>query len=192
MTTIRRDGGGSAFGTWLRQQPGLDSREFNLSISDVDFIIHRFSARNEAQRTNVARIVEHLQIIEVKANSATAPFAQWDTFQVLNDMLLQATAGTGGRRRPVKVPDRRYGASAGKRQARWLGVHLLQLSGDRPDNSDRIVWDGLDVNEQILVELLRFDRDPMHPARFLDLRRHHKRPARELHPDLLAALEGAR
>jgi hypothetical protein len=187
MTIIRRDFGGSPFGAWLRDQTKLDSTEFCISITDIDHIIHRFSKRNEAQRTMVAHIVEHIQIVELKVFGADIPFAQRDTLQVLNDMLLKACGGTQGRRRPVRVPERRFGATAGHRYARWLGVHLLQLSSDRPDRSDRIVWDGKDINEATLIELLQFDRDPMQPSRFLDTRRHHRRPFRETHPDLFSA-----
>ena len=73
MTVIRRDFGGSAIGQWLREQRALDSKEFRLSVSDLDFTVHRWSSRNEARRSTVGQIVDHIQIVEVKTFGADMP-----------------------------------------------------------------------------------------------------------------------
>jgi hypothetical protein len=68
---------------------------------------------------------------------------------------------------------------------RYYGSHVVQMSGDRPDQSDRLLWDGKEITEQLLVELLGFVRDPDKPTRFVDSRRHHLRPLREIQPQLI-------
>jgi hypothetical protein len=189
MTIARRDGGGTPFSNWIRDQCELDSREFNISVQDNDFWVHRFSARKESARTSIKNVVEHLQLIEVKAFSAGQPFAQKDTFDVI-DRLIRRVSVKNGRRYPILIDDSRsYGR---KRSVRWLGVHLLQMSGDRPDNSGRIVWDRRhEISEEVLIELLRFDRDPDSPFKFLDTRRHHLVPEKDILPKLLALMENS-
>ena len=186
MTVIRRDGAHqSPFYQWLRETRELDSREYQLSVTDGDAIVHRFSNRNE--RNGVRPLIEHMQIVEVKTFYADMPFAQKDTLQVL-DLLVRKATVKRDRRYPIRIPDQRSGR-VGSRSVRWFGVHLLQMSSDRPDRSDRMIWDGkYDIDIQTLIELLRFDRDPDHPHRSMDTRRHHLRPVSELHPKL--ALEG--
>ena len=184
MTSPRRDGNhASPFLAWIRECAGLDSQEFQLSVINNDVWIHRFSQRNESTRP-IKRLIEHIQLIEEKSFSADMPFAQRDTLQVV-DLILRRSSVKANRRWPIRIPDMRFGRAGCFRDVRWLGMHLVQLSADRPDNSDRIIWDGKhQINEQVLIEILRFDRDPDHPNRFLDTRRHHVRPAREMHPHL--------
>lgn len=184
MTCERRDGNHQTpFLQWIRGSAGLDSHEFNISVIDNDVWVHRFSPRNEQTRL-VRSLIEHIQLIETKTFSAEMPFAQRDTLQVV-DLILRSVTVRKDRRRPIRIPDTRFGRTGCFRSVRWLGMHCIQLSNDRPDNSARIVWDGkYDINEKQLIELLRFDRDPDHPGRSLDTRRHHLRPFVELHPRL--------
>lgn len=169
MTRPAIDKRDEPFSDWIRNHPSLDSVRESLSVQNADLIIHRFSARQESRRTTIAKIFEHIQILEVKAFDADQPFAQRDTWQVFDAIARKIRAG---KRCGIKIADRRRPGC--KRTVRWLGVHLLQMSGDRPDRSDRMIWDGkYQIDEQTLVELIRFDRDPDHPLRLLDLRRHH-------------------
>lgn len=186
MTTSQRDPiVQTPFSKWLREKRELDSVIMRLSITDADFWVHRFSERKENKRTSVLSIVEHIQLLEIKTFMADVPFAQADTLYCI-DMMLRTVLERGGRRRPVRIPDNRR---PGTRSCRWLGVHVLQMSGARPDESSRVIWDKLDVNERQLCELIRFDRDPDHPQKFLDTRRHHVAPLRETLSELPFAAE---
>lgn len=184
MTEPRRDGeDASPFSNWIRNCPDLDSKDVKFSVQNNDLWMHRFSERQESKRVTIAQVYEHLQLVEVKTFNAEMPFAQKDTFDVV-DKIIRKASMQNGRRRPISIPDtRRPGCN---RSVRWLGLHLLQMSNDRPDNSVRMIWDGkFDLNEKTLIEVLRFDRDPDHPTRFLDTRRHHLPPVREVHPQLM-------
>lgn len=182
MTITQRNGQHSSpFHEWIRNEPQLDSREFNISIQDNDLWIHRFSRRNE--RVTGRPLLEHIQLVEVKTFDADMPYAQRDTLQVI-DTILRLSTTYNHRRRPIKIKDAREGRPGCYRSVRWLGVHLLQLSGARPDISNRILWDKKLVNLEMLVDLLRFDRDPDYPGKWLDTRRHHLPPIADLHPRL--------
>lgn len=181
MTIIRRDDDGSAFGQWLREQEALDSAEFCLSITDCDFWVHRYTPRQE-KNSDVRQVIDHLMLVEVKCFNRSVPFAQSDTLQLVDQLCRRATTNARGKRRTAKLRDLRDGR-VGPRRVRFLGVHVLQMSGDRPDNSDEIRWDAkYDLTEGALIRLLRFDSDPDSPTRPLDTRRHHRRPTRETHP----------
>lgn len=170
---------------WLREQKALDSAEFCLSIVDSDFWVHRFTPRRE-NGSDVKQVVDHIMLVEVKANLASVPFAQNDTLRLIDQICRFATENRQGRRITRKLRDLRPGR-VGWRRVRFLGVHLLQMSGDRPDTSDKIIWDSKHaLSESALVEVFRFDRDPDSPSIFLDTRRHHLRPERERHPRLFA------
>lgn len=183
MTVIRRDGKHqSPFLEWIRSCPELDSKEHCICVIDNDIWVHRFSKRNEKPLSD--KLIEHLQLIEFKTFNASMPFAQRDTLQVV-DLLIRRVTTAGSKRRPITIPDFRFGRPGCKRQVRWLGLHVLQLSCDRPDNSDRIIWDGkYEIDKSTLIKLLRFDNDPDHPNRLLDTRRHHLPSKQQLHPKL--------
>jgi len=188
MTIIQKDGEPTTpFNAWIRDVPGLDSREYSISLTDTDIWVHRFSPRVE--RNNGTRpLLDHIGLVEVKTHSARVPYAQRDTLDVIDKILRYATT-KNGRRRPIKILDSRAGRPGCFRQVRWLGVHVIQLSNNRPDNSTIITWDGkIEIDEATLVRLLRFDLDPDYPKRELDTRRHHRRPARETHPDMLESM----
>jgi len=180
MTASRRDGGGTPFGDWLREHPDLDARTNDLSATDSDMWIHRYRLRDEAGNRHIA--VDHLMLVEVKCFQKDVPYSQADTLGII-DLLLRKATVKNGRRYPMKIPDRRAGKPGVTRSVRWLGMHVLQLSGERPDKSDVLRWDGkYFLTEDVLVRLLRFDLDPDDPRALLNTRRHHRRPAREAHP----------
>lgn len=189
MTAIRRDREGTAFGQWLREQEELDSSEFCLSVIDCDFWVHRFTPRNE-RGNDVRQVIDHIMLVEVKTRFGDMPFAQRDTLALVDQLARLATTNKQGRRIARRLRDLRPGR-IGPRRVRFLGVHLLQMSGDRPDNSDEIIWDSRHrITEDALIRIIRFDLDPDSPLQPLDTRRHHKRPAIELRPSLFAV--GAR
>ena len=100
MTLIRRDGQGTPFGDWLREQPGLDSSEFQLSITDTDFWSHRFSVKDGNRP--VARRIDHIMMVEIKTHRKDIDFAQRDTLSVIDQLLRRGTI-QNGRRRPIKI-----------------------------------------------------------------------------------------
>jgi len=174
MTVIRRDGIHSTpFNEWIRECRELESTEFRICVTDVDLVVHRFSARNEKQRQSgsIKSIVDHIMMVEVKTNGRPTPFAQADTFGLLDQIMRKATVHNG-RRWPIKVDDLRQPGRV--RRVRWLGFHILCLDGIRPDDGFGIRWDSHSIpSVNILVEILRMDRDPDDPSRQLDTRRHH-------------------
>jgi hypothetical protein len=187
VTARRRDGqAASPFLEWIRRVPELDSREFCISVQDNDVWIHQYSSRNEAPRGMSGPIFDNLMLVEVKTFYADVPYAQRDTLDVVNGLLRKASV-VKGRRRLVRLADTRHAGCF--RRVRCFGVHFLQLSGDRPDNSDEILWDQRhQLSIDGLVNLLRYEHDPDHPMRKLDTRRHHLRPLREIHPSLQLAI----
>lgn len=177
MTTSRRDGCDSPFSDWVRKHPELDSHGSRLSVTDSDLWCHRFSLRNERRRseaTDVRDAVDCIMLVECKSFSASVRYAQRDTLTVIDALLRLACTTPSGRRRHVPIRDGRL-QNRVDRMVRCFGVHLLELSADRPDNSDQILWDKRHLLTELeLVEVLRFDRDPDSPSRILDTRRHHR------------------
>lgn len=173
MTAVRRDSMDSPFNAWIREQAQLDSVEFKISVTDSDLWVHRYSERNEKRRrdaSDVRQLQDHIMLVEVKAFCKKVPFAQRDTLNVIDSILRKATV-VNNRRRSIQIPDHRRPGS--NRYVRWMGVHVLELENDRPDNSGLILWDNKVLSEQRLIEILRFDYDPDYPNRAMDTRRHH-------------------
>lgn len=171
MTILRHDAADSPFGDWIRHHPGLDSIRERLCVTDSDYWIHRYRAHTDKVGE---RAVDSIMLVEVKTHLRDIPFAQRDTLQLVNQLLRQVSVRPDGRRRYVTLKGFQPGES---RRVRCYGVHLLQLSGSRPDNSTTILWDRLYLTEDYLVEILRFDRDPDHPMKQIEFRRHHTRPS---------------
>lgn len=178
MTTTRRDASDETpFGAWLRAHPELDSHVERLSATDCDMWVHRYSMRDESNRkssTDIRDAVDSIMLVEVKTHAKDLPFAQRDTLTLVDGLLRKASIRTDGRRQHVEIEDTRLGKRA-KRLVRCFGVHLLVLSGSRPDETNcSMRWDNryFPLEEQ-LIELLTFRRDPDAPSKMLDTRRHH-------------------
>ena len=185
MTVARRDNNDLPFNDWIRHHPCLNSKDQFLSLTDSDLWVHRYSLRNEKHRrkaTDTRQVIDNIMLVEIKTFSKNLPYAQKDTLSVIDGLLRKACVRKDGRRQHVKIHDsRRVGR---KRLVRCFGVHVLQLSHDRPDRSHWILWDGNEISMRCLVETLRFDRDPDAPSRRLDTRRHHRPTQMELYPAL--------
>ena len=164
------------FNQWLQRQPSLDSIRNCIAVTDCDLIIHQYSNRTEKIRFEYeisqdhSKCVDHIMIVEIKTFLAQAPKSQRDTLYLM-DALLREAGNKQGRRRFVEVNDRRMNGFI--RYVRCYGAHVLTLSGACPDSSDAMWWDNQPVDQAILLELLRFDRDPDYPLRTMDTRRHH-------------------
>lgn len=185
MTTKRRDSNESPFSEWLRNHPEIESNQKKMSVTDADIWFHRYSERNEKKRkisADIRDVIDFVMLVELKVNNADMTFAQRDTLSVIDAVLRESCSTVSAKRKNLKIPDmRRYGS---ERIVRCYGVHLLQLSGMRPQDSKIILWDKKPICEEILIELLRFDRDPDNPRKFIDTRRHHKPSQLELYPQL--------
>jgi hypothetical protein len=172
MTSKRRDGNESPFSQWIRAHPGLDSITERLSVTDCDFWIHQYRAHHDKCG---ARAVDSIMLVELKTFCADVSYAQRDTFDLVHQLLRKSCVAKDGKRRFVRLRSQRVGE---RRVVRCFGVHTLILESDRPDRSSIMYWDGRLINEDVLVELLVFARDPDYPMRFLSTdRRHHT-----LHP----------
>ena len=190
MTTERRDKTHQTpFGRWLQEHPELDSCRLNLSVTDSDMWVHKYKLRDE--KGVARRGIDCLMSLEIKCFEKDVPYAQRDTLNVVDDLIRRCSTKRD-RRYPIKLNDRRSDRPGVYRFVRWFGVHVLQLSQDRPDNSEQILWDGKEITEAMLIEMLKFERDPDHPQKALDTRRHHKRPLREAHPSLFSTITDAR
>lgn len=57
-----------------------------------------------------------------------------------------------------------------ERVYKFLGVHLLEMDGQSPGDSEHILWDSRwELEESGLCEILRFERDARDPDRLLSL-----------------------
>lgn len=163
MTTGYRNGFEGPFEDWLRKKKELDSVVQRLSISNSDFWIHQYRSHHDRVGD---RTVDNIMLVEVKTEGADIPFAQRDTLILVNQLLRRSS-------------DNRYkilkDMKGGRRLVQCFGVHLLQLSSDRPDNSAVIRWDRTVVDEDTLVRVIRFELNPytLEPR---SERRHHTLP----------------
>ena len=129
----------SAIGRWFRKQsdqlPSVNDVD-GYFISDLDFIVHRF-------KLDKSRNKQRLMTIEVKCGGAEVSASQLDTLQALHGTMI--TKGL------VKVNGR---------IVINCGVHILRLSGNDPDDSSEMWWNGEPIDKQTLLLLLRMDNDP--------------------------------
>jgi len=164
------------FNQWLQRQPTLDSIKQRIAVSDCDLIVHRYSSRVDKLRfefdisSDTRDCVDHVMLVEVKAFGSDLSKSQDDSL-FLMDALLRYAGNKQGRRRFVTIHDRRMNGF--ERYVRCYGVHVLRLSAACPDSSDTLWWDEQPIDQLMLLDLLRFDRDPDHPLQSMDTRRHH-------------------
>ena len=168
MTSRRRDGKESPFSQWLRYHDGLPSRENKTqqgtSIADADYWIHKYRSHTDKIGD---RTIDSIMCVELKTFSAEVAFSLRDTLALVNHIFLQTSLTKDGR---IKVFKIRMGGEV--RTVKMYGYFVLRLQGSRPDDGGWITWNGRKINEKMLVEILRFDRDPR-TLRIRSERRHH-------------------
>ena len=165
MTRKANDGRDSPFSDWLRYHPKLDSIKQHVAATDCDMWIHRYRLYKDEIGE---RWIEHIMLIEVKAFGADMSFSQNDTLRTVHQLLTNNTK--------VRGPNRTQKVIGGNGKlvlVKSWGVHLLQLSSDRRDTSELILWDREEVSLPELLEILLFDRSPNTRRPYSD-RRHHK------------------
>lgn len=139
MTTALRSSSTTRteFSDWLRQCPQLDSREYSLSVTDVDYLIHQYMM-------NGSRGNQNIMLIEEKRRMAVPPSSQLDTLHII-DTALKCIDG--------KVIQNPAGLS---RRIHYYGLHVLVFENTSPDDG-KIYWDGREIVPMQLIRFLRFD-----------------------------------
>jgi len=168
MTRQRAYGDDTPFGAWIRSVPELGSaiHQAAFTINDADWILHKYTTHGDGLGL---REVQHVMFLEVKTNNAESSKHQLDTLWTIDRVFHY--------RQKVTFP------GENKPRSVWAhGVHILRLTGLRPDDGLPIKWGSLtqngvvyrDIeNDQELISILRFDIDPEDGLK-LSLRRHHK------------------
>lgn len=172
MTRLRAIGKDFAFLEWLRKNEMLDSTRERLSVTDLDIIVHQYPSR-ESRNPKERR--DNMIVLETKSHATgpvDAPFAQVDTLRVFH-LLLESKRQSPVRPVRIKVP-----APGGGKETRsvvFWGVHILAMSGDRPDNSGPMWWDKKPepIDQETLQAILRFEVDPFTLGP-IDYRDHHR------------------
>jgi hypothetical protein len=155
-------------------------------MCDVDLVVLQYGVRRD--RLGIDRSVKRQMAIEVKTQGSSP-----DEQQLENLSILDARTRTVY---PVERDRRgRFGLEhsanirlgRGSRAVLNYGVHVLRMSGDRPDTSDELTWssvsDGRLMGERAitldqLVQVLRFD---LHPDTLKPLEpRQHKAASSQL------------
>jgi len=133
--------GFSDFAQWRNKNIGLDSRNFGLTVGDVDQIFFY----DESEQWMV-------MFLEVKSRGKKTVETSQKNIYLLLDSVFRTVAG--------KVLPLKLWGKIVDRKIRYMGRHLLVMSGTRPDNSEWMLWDGKPTTEQELVRTLRFELDP--------------------------------
>jgi hypothetical protein len=164
------------FSAWIRSESRLDSIVQRLSVSDCDYWIHQYRPRTDSVGEDM---IDNIMLIELKSHSAGPPYSQRDTLRLVAEMLRKSCLNKRGHvvTQPMSFEN------GVVRRLKFYGIFLLQLSADRPDNSEEIVWRGKRVSLEMLIEVLSFERDPrtMRPR---SERRHHLPGAFQRQPQL--------
>jgi hypothetical protein len=169
MTRTRVYGEDSAFGDWIRKQPGMDSQK--LVLNDCDWMFQRYKTAVDNIST---REIQSLMLVEVKTRGGMPRQSQLETLSLFHEGALRAS---------------RSAWSRNGRVIRHHGVSIISFTGTCPTDSEVIWWgrfkqdDLMDVDyrpvtEAQMVGLLMFDlhSDNLTPQPY---RRHHKTGAIE-------------
>ena len=149
------------FGRWLRSK-GRNGGPLPSSLfvaSDCDFILHRY--KTEVDKFG-SREFQHIGIVEAKSFKSHVNSSQLDTLSKLHTRLY----GRGETEEYKNICVRHW------------GVAVLRLERDTPSNG-RMIWSHLsdskevEIDEQVLIELLSFERHWKNRS-FYPVRRHHK------------------
>jgi hypothetical protein len=159
------------FGRWIRNNKQLDSSE-GFCVIDQDYWIHRFKHYDD-------RDFQLIMLVEIKTNSADLTDAQRDTLHIANQIMRNRswTPTKQLKHQPDLSVVRKVRSIKNKKfiNVRVYGVHCLRFSHLGPDDSDWIIWDHNQIDQETLTQLLRFDLDP-DTLKPIDLRNHHINP----------------
>lgn len=171
MTREYRNKFEAPFNAWVRDNPKLSSakppRGAGLSIMDIDFVVHKYRVWESATGEILRR--QLMLMVELKTQDGQLPEHQRDTLHVVNQGMLCSDGEYLELRAARSRP-------AGEYRMYYYGLHLLELSGTAPLDSDSIRWDGREISVEQLEDLLAFVIDPR-PGPFgrpIEQRNHHK------------------
>jgi len=168
MTVRRIYGKDTPFSAWLRAEPELGSYEHGITITDIDYIFHRYAAPVDRVGTRELQLMMHL---ELKSNGAPAPNPSQAETLFFEHQILKSSKE---RKRTDDKEDV---------LVKHFGVFILWLNGSSPADSTIILWGvftrkgGIKWHKikdvKTLIRILRFD---IHPRTLIPnpLRRHHK------------------
>lgn len=146
----------SALSQWFRENLLQDG----LNISDIDYTLHRYKIHGTRE--------SHYTInLEVKIYGGELKKTQQETLQHYHEFMRSFNhrgrlaggrfSGDGGVEKTRRVRSKLSGKFV---EVTHLGIHLLQLSGDNPDNSEIILWNFRPVDRETLIKLLNIDIYP--------------------------------
>jgi len=111
-----------AFSQWLRDECRPSQKHCMINGSDIGaFVAFDLDFVIYDYSRNV------MQLLEVKTRRAYVGFSQNSTFKIL-DATIRAGANATG--------------------LTYLGLHILQLDGTTPYDSEKILWDGKEVSKE--------------------------------------------
>jgi hypothetical protein len=159
------------FERWFRGQKELDSRDTGIVRFDLDMLLHKYKVCIDGKGD---RDIQCMMFVEVKTFMAKPSMAQTDTLSMLGQVLRNRKQNIhSDPRKQVQYQTRKVFSKLLNKDVtiKLFGAHLLQLERTNPDNSSVILWDYKPVTKQILMELLRFERDPDRIDLMIDHRR---------------------
>lgn len=152
----------TAFERWMRGQEQLDS-SLGIVRFDLDVLVHRYMTHTDKRG---CRDLQLLMGIEVKTHGGELRLTQQDSFSMLSQVMRNRKKNVHrdkrGRHAKDRNPPCKVWSHILRRDValRLYGMHLLELSGDDPDDSVSIAWDKKPIKRQDLIDVLRFDIDP--------------------------------
>lgn len=150
---------------WIRTHKDLDSVGQCLCIGDCDLWVQRYGTRQTRTR-GVDRDVQYLMLIEIKTHGKDLETPQRDLLHTVNQLLRTKPwkeRRDNGRFVPGHSQNQRsvYSVMAGKVvQVLCYGVHKWILSGTVVSDSEWMTWDDKPIDDDQLIQLLRFDLSP--------------------------------
>ena len=180
----------TALERWIRDCRELDSRRNGLVRFDCDILLHRYMLPADKKGT---RLLQCIMFIEAKTHSGQLTLAQQDTLSMFNQVLRNRRRNIHrdkkGRHAQDHCPPCKCYSFANKMDVRlWMfGGHLLQLSGNDPEDSEVIKWDFKEIDVTTLIRIFRFELDPDDIEREIDWRRRYSAFRRAASQPLLFA-----
>ena len=137
MTTRKRiDSHSTEFGLWLREQPELDSINFDCQNLDYVWFAYRDG---------------WLITIEEKRHGSKPTIAQSDTHNIVQQMLTLAS-------KISNTIDYKFQTMRGKRVISYLGHYLVQFEKTNPEDSEWIKINDKEYTKKELIFLLSYGK----------------------------------
>lgn len=167
MTRLAKDKRDGPISEWIRAQKQLDSIEYKMDVTDIDFTFHKYLTQVDGCGT---RHVKLIQDVEWKSWGKKLSVNQLETLYFRHQLLNKKSRLISNRLR--------------KRVYVWYFGQFVCLlyGGNAPDACQYIEWCGFDgfgvlrskeISAALLVDILGFKIRPDNLTK-MSLRRHHK------------------